>query len=589
MSKQNESAPSTNWSHLVLELEQQYFDGKLPERQAYAELPANVRLASPLLLRVECVRLLAEGKAREAAEQLSLSVKAYAAQANEHEMLSMMGLLALLYTQIGGTPESRTILDFLQEEYERTPGQCSGFVLWALARRGGVPDHSSRQEHWTQAERYYLEAAARFMERGEHIWFAGLLLDRWVFDADSFRSKPEWERWMELLRQWAALYPICSQAYRLLTPEADDALRDTGLPIRFWILTQAIKEPARRVKEAKPFRHDAEVQLFTMPSELDDILAKEDMETAAAWLRRAVMLARSIGSPAALRLSDQLGRTLQDLRPAWNLLEQGQRVPSSDTKPASFAAEERHPERAIHVQLLSGLRLSTGDGQEIELKWKRRKARELLVYLLLQPNYRAMREVILEQVFGDGEASKLANHLYVSLHELRHVLKTCGWEGAVYARSGVIGIEEACIGVVDVEQYTTLCRVGDQLWADDREAALKLYLDAVQLYGQLGADMPYAEWLERWRSQLMDRQTLMLRRLIDYYTDAEDKTRTEHWLNQWILLRPDHEEAYQAMIRFWKASGHEAEAISWYRRLERVCEEELGTKPLRETHRLLWP
>ncbi|MFS0725932.1 AfsR/SARP family transcriptional regulator [Paenibacillus sp. 1P07SE] len=605
MNKPSETTTSINWGRLVLELEQQYLAGKLPEREAYAVLPASIRQTSPLLLRVECIRLLAEGETREAAEQLSMAVKGFAAQSNEREMLSMMGLLALLYTQIGGTPENRTVLDFLQEEYDRTPGQCSGFVLWALARQGGTSGEADHHKRWEQADIRYREAAARFADAGEPIWFAGLLLDRWVYDADSFRDSVAWERWLELLRQWSTLYPLCGQAYLLLRDDGAesseyDQLQESaslpegeeeGLPGRFHILAQAISHPESPVTGTEKFSHDAEVQLFVMPGELDEIVAADNEHNAAAWLRKAMRLSRSIGSPAAFRLAERLSRTLQERRPDWGALTEEQSAASATIAPAREEAVDQAAaaQATMQVQLFSGLRFTTGAGEEIELKWKRRKARELFIYLLLQPGYRAMREIILEQVFGEGEAAKLANHLYVSLHELRHMLKASGWEGAVYVRGGVIGIEESCVGVIDAEQYQALTRVGDQLWADDREAAVKLYLDAAKLYGPFGSDLPYAEWLERWRAQLLDRQTLTVKRLVEYYGEWEDKTRTEHWLNEWIALRPDHEEAYQAMIRFWKGLGHEAEAISWYRRLERICEEDLATVPLEETRRLLWP
>src|SRR5690606_33203320 len=152
--------------------------------------------------------------------------------------------------------------------------------------------------------------------------------------------------------------------------------------------------------------------------------------------------------------------------------------------------------------------------------------------------------------FGEGDSARVANHLYVSLHELRSALAAVGFEDAVEARGGLVGFRDNVIEVVDVEQYVTQSRVGDQLWTTDRDAAAMLYMDAVRLYGLLGADMPGSDWLERWRSQLLDRQTLMLRRLAEYYDSQGQDSHTEQWLTAWIDLRPDQEEAYQAMIRF---------------------------------------
>jgi len=134
----------------------------------------------------------------------------------------------------------------------------------------------------------------------------------------------------------------------------------------------------------------------------------------------------------------------------------------------------------------------------------------------------------------------------------------------------------------------TQSRVGDQLWAADRDAAVMLYMDAVRQYGLLGSDMPVSDWLERWRIQLLERQTVMLRRLAEYYIALAEDSHAEQWLTAWIDLRPDQEEAYQAMIRFWKERGRHAEAVGWYKRLERVFREEYGLEPLEETKRLVW-
>ncbi|MBW7460488.1 hypothetical protein K0U00_41135, partial [Paenibacillus sepulcri] len=217
------------------------------------------------------------------------------------------------------------------------------------------------------------------------------------------------------------------------------------------------------------------------------------------------------------------------------------------------------------------------------------KAGELLVYLLLQPGYKANREQVIDRVFGEGDPAKRSNQLYVTLHDLRQSLKDMGISvDPVYAKRGLIAVDEHMVDQVDAETFMTLSRVGDQLWVDDREAACRLYEEALPLYGQLGTELPGAEWLDRVRDQMMDRQTIMLKRLAIYYSDMQDDMMVEQCLGEWIALRPEQEEAYETIILHFLDKGRRSEAVGWYKRLERMCMEELGTEPVEEIKRLLW-
>ena len=158
--------------------------------------------------------------------------------------------------------------------------------------------------------------------------------------------------------------------------------------------------------------------------------------------------------------------------------------------------------------------------------------------------YKSNRDHVIERVFGEGDPGKRSNQLYVTLHDLRSALKEIGLhEETVYAKRGVIGISEQIIESVDVETFMTLSRVGDQLWMDDREAASRLYDKALPLYGMLGTELPHADWLDRAREQLLDRQTTMIKRLAAFYGEQNDEAREEQQLSDWIALRPDQQEA----------------------------------------------
>ncbi|REK59684.1 MAG: hypothetical protein C6W55_00825 [Thermobacillus sp.] len=557
----------------VLKLEQAVQNGQLPEWDALVRLPESVLFRSPLLLRAGAVRLMLEGRLREARRWAQEAVKAFALMADHREMLSMIGLLSLIHVRIGDFSDNEAMLMHLDAEARRDPDRCGGYVWWALARG----------KCWTRTTAFlaprlidddFARAADRFREDGDAVGFAYVLLDRWMYDPAGMK-KGAWAGRIAELGRWAALRPECAAVHDALTSESGD-----GLPARYAYMLDSLRSDtdAGVGWPEGELRYDVEVQMFACRLNVARRLAEGERTDAAMALRQLELLHEEMSTPRTLAW-------VAEYKSKLGLAAVQASIPRT-IEPADAPAEERA--NRMRIQLMSGIRIFLPDGTSLQPKWKRRKSRELFVYLLLQQDYRALRNQVLEHLFGEADSSRVANHLYVSLHELRSALAGIGFEDAIEVRSGLVGFREPVIDMVDVEQYVTQSRVGDQLWAADRDAAVVLYLDAVGKYGLLGANMPVSDWLERWRMQLLERQTVMLRRLAEYYIGLSEDSHAEQWLTAWIDLRPDQEEAYQAMIRFWKARGRHAEAVGWYKRLERVFREEFGVEPLEETKRLVW-
>ena len=93
-------------------------------------------------------------------------------------MLAMMGMLALLYEQVGDRQEAQPLLALLNQEWNRTPELCSGFVPWALARAAG----NGTMQGSSGAETLFFRAAERFRMKvspsgqGLFFWIACFLI-----------------------------------------------------------------------------------------------------------------------------------------------------------------------------------------------------------------------------------------------------------------------------------------------------------------------------------------------------------------------------------------------------------------------------
>ncbi|GGD91877.1 AfsR/SARP family transcriptional regulator [Paenibacillus nasutitermitis] len=596
-----------DWLSVTLNMEQALLDGKTLSMEKLAAIPQDIRMKSPLLLRAECEDGLLQGRLVETQQLLETALKGFAAQADETSMLTMMGMLALLYEQVGDLQESRPLVALLRQEWMRTPEGCSGFVPWAIARSEANESGNLEANH-SVAESLFLASAERFRLEGKPEWTGFVLLDRLLFNAQTV-AEPEWSLWMHWLNRNMTEHPYSEALYQILKNKSATPDQCSRLPARYACLCKAVLLDDADIDPDQRFADDIEIQIFAAAAKARQLIAEKDAASAAIALETMDRLHQLVATPSSLRLAAELGMSLLDLNSLSTSSRDGyqgtdDRQPKGLPKPAESVEKPEHspeysqeevkelPDSPMRwrVKLIDGISFtSLYNGAVAEPIWKRRKAGELLVYLLLQPGYKANREQVIDRVFGEGDPAKRSNQLYVTLHDLRQSLKDMGISNdPVYARRGVIAADEQMVDQVDAETFMTLSRVGDQLWVDDREAACRLYEEALPLYGQLGTELPGAEWLDRMRDQMLDRQTIMLKRLAIYHMDMEDDMRVEQCLSEWVALRPEQEEAYETIIRHYLDKGRRSEAVGWYKRLERMCKESLDIEPNEEITQLLW-
>ncbi|RXZ78394.1 hypothetical protein EBB07_27090 [Paenibacillaceae bacterium] len=588
----DESHEMRHWKTFVVQLEQQMMDGNLPDVSLHEIIPDAVKLSSPLLLQAECFARITKGNYQKAQDLLALSVKAYAMQGNAHEMRTAIAMMALLYIRMGEVHESALLIDFLQQEERRSPDTCSGFVLWAIARRPNTEANEIQYASALENDHYYLKAAEKFSKEATPIWFVNLMMDRWIYDSHSIKGG-NWDYWVLRLRQLSAMYPVCKQAYDVIANLRFDQSEQMHLPYRYRFIARELLHPGSGLPSPE-LAYDLEVQLFGVRAEINLALHDKGEEARVQLLRKAELLCYAIGSPASWRwlaslrqvvglgATGETGETVRETKQSATMLNEWKPIIYQGLPEAHSTPKADKP----NIKLMDRIRFIVGR-QERDAKWKRRKSKELFVYLLMQEGFRASRQTLTAEVFGEGEEAKLTNQLYVAMHELRQTLRENGLDNVLYARGGIVGLEEQRIGSVDLNEYLAFGDTGDSLWTDEELQATSYYRKAAGIYGVVGAEFKEATWLKKVRSELLERQTRMLKRLAYHCLAAGDAEEAEQWLKEWIAISPAQEEAYQDLLRLLKSSGRISDAVDWYRRLEKVCAAEQNRKPLDETRMLI--
>lgn len=603
----------------IARLENRLLQHNRVEQELLRLIPARELEASPLLLQARCAELVWNGELIQAKTMLSAALKGIAARTLRRPLLSALSQLAVLNLRMGYAHEAKPIIRFLRDEWEPTDEEIGGDVPYALARGLYLlEDAQPDGDDFVTRRQFYRSALAAYDRDGE-TERAGLALFEMLARERRKLSDASWEEGIVEFRQ------------RVRTGQADEALllflyalrsysqgkRDDKAPrglagCETLPLLKPLDKAAHELAGCgplplpKPFDEAARVLRFHIAVRNGDAAAMElaatememlqpdlsvDLEWQLEWARvcfeRALHRSDRVSAQkyyAQARAIVQIGLP-PEAAEALDAMERRLNEAHGNADELTAAAAERS---GWQVRLFGQLVFSR-EGRDVRsIDWKRKKTKELAVYLLLQPNFGAPREQIAEALFGDSEPDKMDNRLYVAAHQLKQVIKTyLNEEGGIVSKDGWIRLKDGLLDTVDTERHSAHLRVGDQLWPADRKLAVGMYRKAEPLYGEIAPDIQYVDWLDRIREHLLERQCEMLRRLGQYAEEQGEQDAAETYYRRRIELTPMREEAYHGLIRMLANQGRLSEAEAVFSRLEKLLQQELGERPMPETRALL--
>jgi len=560
----------------------------LPEEQLYV---------SPLLLQELGELSLSSGKLQEALRLLDSAVKGYSAMAFPDRLLTAMSWLSQTLLRLGQLNEAETLLTFLKEEHERTPAaaRLDGAIPLALAAGNRLIDGSDRRAEW------YRDAIDCFERRRQYKEAASALAN-WLLDNDAAPHVPigdgiawrigQWHAagegldgmaaWLQALLDAAACR--WERAYRGL-----QALLDSG-----W---QAEADYAHAAyAEAVMLRAELELQNGEAESRLRAVRSLRTKHAADIQLAYRLLHEEHAGRMALGQLDEAqtalaeaaiIGRYLQ--LPPSQAMEAAEESPAAEVEAAPVRLSQPEDGRGSwRVRFFGGLCFERGTNEIRHIRWKRRKAQELCICLLLQPRYAYPKEQLVELLQLGEDEKKAIRQLYVIIHQLKQtLLEQLGIDEGAYTREGLVMLREDAFEYVDTERYQALLRIAEPLWSRDRALSHELYQEAYLLYGELLPELPYLGWLDNLRVYMQERQIAVIRRLRHIAEDRQDSASEESYCQEWIRLAPYGEEAHGYLLRMLLRRGRYGEAQLVYARYAELCREEWGAEPSEDIRALM--
>lgn len=298
------------------------------------------------------------------------------------------------------------------------------------------------------------------------------------------------------------------------------------------------------------------------------------------WYRLLAGLVSISIYPDNIRWGDRVAKHLE--APDYQSLSENTIIGWWKQRLEDSALALHHPRQGFQIDLFREHTIRLGEKKLAIFHWKSQHLREFFLYLVMHPQGRIAKEIVMEELFSDDDLKKSLNRLYVSIHRLNRFLHDYFGEKEAFIQiqQGFVCINPDQVEEIDVQAYRKLTSVAHQLWHQDEAAAVELMEKACQIYtDELLSDYLYLDWLNRYRENLKQGQEKVLRRLADYYVKSGDKHAYEEVFRRLIQLDPYNESFYEEYITYLLGENRQLEAYEWYDEIKTLLDKEFGLHP----------
>lgn len=300
------------------------------------------------------------------------------------------------------------------------------------------------------------------------------------------------------------------------------------------------------------------------------------------------------------RMADVAARAVQDertqgtrgRRELYHLVRRAEANGAPDAGVEAGTGPLDGQEHAPHVEVacFGSFALHVGGVSVDPRRVRRKKTLTLLKILLAYRGAPVSKDVLIENLWREGDPVTKSGQLYVLVHELRRLLGCEEGDRDHVRRDGDrYFVEPASSLRVDVWEFERLVRMADEVETrGEVGAALAAGEEAAALYrGDFMADDAYAEWCWQERAWLRETFLDLLIRLAGWARTCGEVARGVAYLRRAVALDPLRESAHRALMETLWAAGMRDAAVRQYQACEEVLRRELGVGPLPETTRLL--
>ena len=229
-----------------------------------------------------------------------------------------------------------------------------------------------------------------------------------------------------------------------------------------------------------------------------------------------------------------------------------------------------------HIEMLGGLQVV--QGERVITRFRTHKTGALLAYLAFYRDQRQAREMLVDLLWPESDATRGPRSLSTALASLRRQLDPPGVPRGTLLQADRFSVQLNPAAVTtDVAEFEAALLAAEQ--ARNETERRQFLQTAMDLYrGEL---LPgyYQEWVLPEQRQLNELFFQAAQALIQHLERVGDWEPALEVSRRAVGIDPWREEGQEGLMRLLVAAGKPSAALQQYREWERILREELGTTP----------
>jgi DNA-binding SARP family transcriptional activator len=257
-----------------------------------------------------------------------------------------------------------------------------------------------------------------------------------------------------------------------------------------------------------------------------------------------------------------------------------QALPVSSPPQAPVASAPLREHAGLRVRALGPLEIFRGDELLGTERWSYAKPRELLLYLLCNPQG-ATKEQIGKAIWPEATAAQVRNNLHVTLHYVRKALGSTDW---IVFREDRYWLDRERKVEFDLEMFA---EEAASILRDPDAAADTRLREVLSLYGSdfLACEL-FGAWHLEWRDRALSQYVALLSVLAGRLFAREEYGEGKQLYQQIVAREELREDMQRRLMQCLARSGNRAQALRHGERLVTLLREELDAEPEPETTEL---
>lgn len=217
----------------------------------------------------------------------------------------------------------------------------------------------------------------------------------------------------------------------------------------------------------------------------------------------------------------------------------------------------------------------------VPVKWKTAKVKELFAYLFTHLGEHIHRDTLIDNLWPEVEFERAKIQMHTTMSYLRKMLTSMGFSNAItFSNSGyTLSLNRfQC----DAHQFERL--ISDQhLITKD---TFNVFEEIVDQYSGGYLETTGYNWAIPIASEIRQKFLQLLQRLVDFFNENCNLTKTEKYLQLLVLHNPYSEHVIQQLMRHYVTVGNRGEAVRVYHDMKNLLITDFGIPPDEATTKL---